>query len=528
MVALLSATAAAGPAPTTSPFSKAPYLQAPGPTTMTLVWESLENLPAKVRYGRGRRLDQVQEVAPPRTLLGVSTLSRTNVEAGVRTNVTSYAVTNAFYVYEALLSDLRPDTSYTYVVELGSQKSPRSRFRTFGQSPAEVRFVVYGDSRSQPKVHAAVARRFRQQRPDFILHTGDLVGRGRDYGLWARDLFDPLAGIIDHIPLLPTIGNHEEDGTNYLAYFHLPPPERWYAFDLGPVHVLTLDYHFERAAHEQFAFAQQDLRSSQAPWKVVFLHVPMFNVGGHGSTWGHDAYLPLFHETHVDVVVAGHSHVYERFRPVAPRAPGHAWPIVHITSGGGGASLYPVYDHPALASRASANHFIVFEATADRLKGRACLPSGKTLDRFELRKPPNGLALGAAAQAYPEEWLRTYFEAAPVLRGRVTSLPSNASPAQVVFTLRALTNAPGPVELEIRLAPDSTADYDFNESPLRVSLPAVGQTERSVQAQIRATGRRVVSAETGAALSPPLVFEARLRSGELDVLARGSPSIFSP
>ena len=529
MLAFLLAAAAAWPAPATSQFTKGPYLQAPGPTTMTLLWESLENLPAQVRYGQGRRLDRVQEVAPPRCMLGVSTRYRTNVVTGVQTNVTSYAVTNAFYVYAARLSDLRPDTSYGYVAELGSQASPPGRFRTFGQSPAEVRFVVYGDSRSQPRVHAKVADRLRKHRPDFILHTGDLVARGRDYGLWAREFFDPLARVIDHIPLLPSIGNHEEDATNYLAYFHLPPPERWYSFDLGPVHVLALDYHFERASHEQFAFAQQDLRNSRAPWKVVFVHVPMFNVGGHASTWGHDAYLPLFHETQVDLVLAGHSHIYERFQPVMPRKADRAWPIVHITSGGGGANLYPVYDHPALASRASTNHFIVFEATADRLKGRTYLTSGKTLDRFELRKTGADRAPGWAGQAYPEEWLRTYFEAAPLLRGRVASLPSKDRPAQVTFTLRPFTNAPGPVELEIRLAPDSTADYEWVGPPLRVSVPAmIDPPERPVQARVRATGRNLVSAKTGANLSPALVFEARLRSGDLDVVARGARSVLAP
>ncbi len=520
--------AAAEPALTASGFSKAPYLQAPGATTMTLLWESLEDVPSKVRYGRGRGLDHVQEVAPPRTMLGVSTRYRTNVVAGVRTNVTAFAVTNIFYVYEAPLTGLVPNTSYTYVVELGTERSRRGRFRTFGESPAEVRFVVYGDSRSQPRMHAALARRFGRYRPDFILHTGDLVARGRDYGLWGREFFDPLAGIIDHIPVLPAIGNHEEDGTNYLAYFRLPPPERWYAFDLGPVHMLALDYHYERASHEQFAFAQRDLRASRAPWKIVFLHVPVFNVGGHASTWGHETYLPLFHETHVDLVIAGHSHVYERFQPVAPGKAGLDWPIVHITSGGGGAPLYPVYDHPALACRASTNHFIVFEATADRLRGRTYLASGKTLDRFELRKENGRPAAVDAASVYPEEWLRAYSAAAPLLRGRLASLPSNDRSAEVTFMLQPLTNAPGPVELDIRVAPDSAADYEWVGPSLRVSVPAIGEPKRWVQAQVRATGRKPVTANPGAELSPPLVFEARLHSGALEVVARGGRSVLSP
>jgi hypothetical protein len=92
-LAFLLAAAEAWPAPPASCLTKGPYLQAPGPTTMTLRWELLENLPAMVRYGRGRNLDRVQDITPPRTMLGVSTRCRTNVVTGVRTNITSYAVT---------------------------------------------------------------------------------------------------------------------------------------------------------------------------------------------------------------------------------------------------------------------------------------------------------------------------------------------------------------------------------------------------------------------------------------------------
>jgi hypothetical protein len=518
-----------------SHFTKSPYLQAPGPDTMTLLWESQENLPAVVRYGAGPSLDRVQEVASPKLMAGVSTRYATNVVADLKanpptlkTNVVSYSVTNVFYVYEARLSPLRPDTAYSYVVQLGAESSPVARFRTFGRSPAEVRFIAYGDSRSNPREHAIVARQFLRHRPDFILHTGDLVARGTDYSLWSREFFDPLAGVIDHVPLLPAIGNHEENGTNYLTCFHLPAPERWYSFDLGPVHVLALDFHYERASDAQFAFAQQDLRSSQAPWKIVFLHFPMFNVGGHATTWGHEAYLPLFHETHVDLVLGGHSHIYERFLPTAPERGASAWPIVNITTGGGGAPLYSVYNHPALACYASTNHYVFFDATAERLRGWAYLTSGKVLDRFELRKAGPEHAPAWTSPVYPEEWLRTYFQAAPILQGQLSTVPSNGAPAQVTFTLKPLTNAPGPVDLEIRLAPDSQTNYLWDGPPLHVRLPDAGAPQRLARAQVRSSGRKAVSAKPGADLDPPLVFEARLQSGALDVTARGARSILAP
>lgn len=524
---LLAASASAGRAPVASLFTKSPYLQAPGPTTMMILWESWDERPAQVRFGEGGDLDQVASVAPPRAMIGISTRSRTNLTTGVRTNVTSYTVTNTFFVYEARLVDLKPDTSYSYVVEMGGQRSGVSRFRTFGTNPSEVRFIAYGDSRSNPQTHAAVARHFLRHKPDFILHTGDLVARGRDYSLWSREYFDPLQGIIDHVPVLPAIGNHEDNGTNYFAYFHLPQPERWYSFDLGAVHVLALDYHFQSATNEQFNFAQQDLLRSPAPWKVVFLHVPMFNIGGHASTWGHEAYLPLFHKARVDLVIAGHSHLYERFQPVTPKSDPGAWPVIHLTSGGGGATLYPVYEHPALARAVSTNHYIVFKANSRRLQGQAFLPSGRTLDRFELRKDPASREPVSRPKTYPEESLKAYFEAAPSLRGVAASLPTSNQPVRVTFTPQPITHAPGPVELEIRIAPDSAKDYVWMGEPLRVTLPPVGEKGTPVEASIRATGRSVIAGEPGASLTPPLFFEGRLRSGALDAVVRGHRSIRS-
>jgi hypothetical protein len=76
-------------------------------------------------------------------------------------------------------------------------------------------------------MHFVVASNFKRYSPDFILNTGDLVADGRRYELWGGEFFGPLADVIDEIPILPSIGNHEQDGKNYLSYLSLPGKERW-------------------------------------------------------------------------------------------------------------------------------------------------------------------------------------------------------------------------------------------------------------------------------------------------------------
>ncbi len=503
-------------------FLKGPYLQAPGADTMTIIWESPTNRPGLVHYGLSGRLDRELRLETPRELMVVSTNSVTKVTNSGRTNVTQMSVTNRVFLYEMTLTNLRPNSVYSYAAESDGLRLRPKKFKTFGAHPDKVTFITYGDTRTNPKTHAALAANFKRHSPDFILHTGDLVANGRRYDLWATEFFGPLAQVIDEVPILPCIGNHEADGINYLHYLHLPGQELWYSYDVGPMHVLSLDFRHEEAAHQQFEFARQDLAAAQAPWKIVILHYPVFNIGGHNTGWGHAAYLPLFHAAKVDLVMAGHSHIYERFRPIASKSGTESWPITHITTGGGGAPLYASYPHPALVASATTNHFVLIEATPASLKGRALTTRGAVLDKFELKKRNGQPPPQYFAQVYPEETLKLSFDAAPSLTGGATSAPATNAPAQVMFTLRPMKTAQLPVELEIGLTPDAASYYEIEGGPLRVAPPSATESNRVVWATLKTTGKRKIEAEgRNRVLSPALVFQAKVTMGTVETIAYG-------
>ncbi|MBP9902874.1 MAG: metallophosphoesterase family protein [Verrucomicrobia bacterium] len=499
-------------------FLKGPYLQAPGADTMTILWESPTNRPGVVHYGLKGRRNQELWLDAPRELI----LEATKPGG----NVAGESVPGAVFLYEMTLTNLAANSVYTYSAETDGVRTPIRKFRTFGAHPNKVTFIAYGDTRSNPRLHAAIAANFKRYSPDFILHTGDLVSAGKRYDVWGKEFFEPLAQVIDEVPILPAIGNHEQDGINYLHYLHLPGKQTaWYAYDVGPVHVLSLDYRYEKATDEQFAFAQRDLQTAKAPWKVVILHVPMFNIGGHGSHWGHAAYLPLFHQAKVDLVIGGHSHIYERFHPVVPTTGPDAWPITHITTGGGGAPLYTTMPHPALASQVATNHFLVIEATPTKLKGRAFTTNNTLIDSFEMKKSRGRAAVMAKAKPYSEELLNLAFDVAPSLTAELAAVPGTDSPAKVMFTIRPLAKVSAPVELEIGLTPDSAAYYELKEGPVRVTSPGSTESNRVVWATVRATGQKSADAAgTRKELSPALVFQARIRSGSGETLAYGQKS----
>jgi len=505
--------------------SKGPYLQAPGSNVMTILWESLTNHPATVSFGSRNHRDKNFGPITPRTMVGLTPRKYTNIVTSItnglsvtKTNVKRGHLTNLFYLYEARLTELKAGATYFYSIQVGASATASHQFKTFSGKSDTVRFIAYGDSRSDPKTHRALAKRFPAAAPDFILHTGDLVMDGREYGLWSKQFFDPLEDVIDRVPVLPVPGNHEEDLKNYLAYFHIPGGKRWYSFDAGPVHVVALDYHFEKASHEQFKFAREDLLNSRAPWKVVFLHYPMFNYGHHNSAWGHQAYLPLFHEAKVDLVLSGHSHLYERFRPIARKDQRDDWAITFITTGGGGAELGNPYEHPAHGKCIATNHFVAFEATEKTLRGRAITTNGTVIDSFEVKKTRGVQSKSYLAQVYPEEWLATSIEVGASLLGKLAAVPTNTATTPVMFSLAPLKTAERPLNLEITLADESLPFYEIEEGLLRVSTPDLCESNQVIWASVRATGAKKIK---GPELSPPLVFRARIRGGTGEMLAYG-------
>lgn len=501
-------------------FLKGPYLQAPGVDTMTIMWESPTNQPGIVRLALNGRFDREVRLERPRPLMGVSRYSVTNATQSGEVKTNQITTTNLVFLYEITLTNLRPGSVYAYMAETDGVRVPPKKFRTFAPHPQKVRFIAYGDTRTNPKTHQAVAARFKKQLPDFILHTGDLVAAGKRYDLWSKEFFGPLASVIDEVPFLPTIGNHEEDGSNYLHYVHLPGNELWYSYDAGPVHVLALDYRHEKETHEQFEFAKSDLMTSKAPWKIVTLHHPVFNIGGHGTGWGHASYLPLFHEAKVDLVLVGHSHLYERFRPMASPSGPDAWPITHVTTGGGGAPLTSSYPHPALMARAMTNHYVVIDATATSLRARVFTTNDALIDSFELKKRNGKPSAEYLAQVYPEEMMRLSFIASTNLAAGVASVPASTLPAQAMFTIHPLRSTP--VELEIMLTLNSAPFYDMPEGPLRVTAPVTGEPSKVYWTRVHATGRDTVTARgRNRELSPPLTFQARVRSGGMETLAYG-------
>lgn len=497
--------------------SKGPYLQAPGSNTMTILWEAPIEYKCVVHYGINS-LENTLKVNKPKKVQG--NLSSSTVSGALAT-ITGSSKTN-FYLYEVTLTGLKPDTVYNYSLEIDGVKLPPKKFKTFSVRPEKVTFIAYGDTRTRPDIHAKIARWFKGYSPEFILHTGDLVSRGSRYTVWSREFFGPLTNVIDEIPLFPILGNHEEKSELYFNYFKLPFKENYYDFVDGPVHIVCLDYHYSKQTDEQFKFAKNALESSKSPWKIVVVHNPLFNVGGHTTGWGHKYYLPLFHQTKVDVVIAGHSHIYERFFPLAPRSMPNAQPITHITSGGGGAPLHKSKPHPALAAHSPTNHFLVFEATSNSLKGICVRIDGAIIDSFELVKSNGFYTADYLKKTLPVEPIRLSLEAATNLVARVPAIPPYGQPIPVLLKMVPLPSIDKPAKMKISLSDESKNYYAMESDPVVVTTPAPNGSDKNVWIKVKPLPTTRVRQLSNGELAPPLYFVAEVEAENDKALAIGS------
>lgn len=313
-------------------------------------------------------------------------------------------------VHEVHVCGLAPDTTYYYRVG-----GPGHWSETFEVSTGPAlgstdpwSFGVTGDSRGNEEDSWTISqRRLHDAGVDFEIFSGDAVVIGTVQTQWDQFLGATLAdfGVEDFLasrPLMMANGNHDNLSVNYLAQFALPQDvsdgevaqgEEWYSFDYGNAHFVSLnDTVLDSGVlgGEEAAWLRADLTAvdrAVTPWVFVFHHRPLYTCQ---STHAPDTSLrsnwqPIFDEFHVDIVFAGHNHVYERSEAifgleggqgvVAPHDSATGAPLfdtgvasgtVYVVAAGVGAPLYPVETScPTSREGLSVRNYVVVEIAGD-------------------------------------------------------------------------------------------------------------------------------------------------------------------
>ena len=231
----------------------------------------------------------------------------------------------AYYV--ARLRGLEAGHTYRYRVCTGEEASGWYEFHLPAMDEQETAFLYMGDIQDTigGMANQLLKKAFRQH-PDaeFLVCGGDLTERPTD-AFW-NETFESIDSIGQAMPVLTVTGNHD-----YLKAPICTLERRFslihsYFLDsmVGENQVFTVRYKdmqlFCLDSNREFFYLwtqrqwlSEQLAASEAKWKVVVVHHPLYSTRGKTNNliqrWMFD---DLIQENGVDLVLQGHEHVYAR------------------------------------------------------------------------------------------------------------------------------------------------------------------------------------------------------------------------
>ncbi len=412
---------------------RGPYLQRVTPSSVVVRWRTDQPTNSRVRYGAGL----TQQVTDPQ-----STTEHTVTLSGLQ------PATRYPYVVGTATADLSPvDDSY-YV-----KTAP-----PFGSNDP-VRLWVLGDfgteSERQKQGYDAFKTASQSRRPDLWIWLGDNAYSAGQDDEYQQKVFNYYPTDLRNLPFYAMPGNHDyhDDVNDYnVPYYALTTHPKqgeaggipsgtssYYSVDYGPVHFISLDsfgkeegkYRIWDTTGTQIQWLKRDLAANRdagtkRPWTIIAFHHAPYTQGSRNSDTEEDLILnrerltPIFERYNVDLVISGHSHIYERTYQMrghrglsttfdkklyavdttTGRYDGspNSCPIiqkngslVYIVNGSGGANSgrAPNYPHKAMVySYTDEGGSMLIDASENRLDAQWIAPSG-VLDRFTMLKKVN-------------------------------------------------------------------------------------------------------------------------------------------
>ncbi len=305
----------------------------------------------------------------------------------------TYGTSNEMRMHETRLCGLlSPETTYHYRVGGEGAWSPVHSFTTppaAGGSDT-LRIALGGDSRGSYGTWGTALSLMDSHEPDAIFISGDLTERGSDLEEWDAWLEAGLE-VLTRRAIIPAHGNHEFLAQGYFANFGLPGNEQWFNLALGPLDLVSLNDTVPDISHrdvDQPAFIDAVFGGSELPWRVAMHHQSMYSTcTRHGSyedlrtVWGE-----RFDAHEVELVVAGHNHVYERSVPIAEDAEStDGAGTVHVVTGGAGAPLYDEFEPEWFNVKAQAiEHYLIGDLGPSEGTFTAYDLDGNVLDSFTI------------------------------------------------------------------------------------------------------------------------------------------------
>ncbi len=466
---------------------RGPYLQNGTPTSAVLRWRTARPTDSRVSVG-----------STP------TSLGREIVDPTLTTE------------HEVTIDGLTPDTRYYYgfghtregrAVWLGGDET--TFFMTLPTGARPIRIWALGDSGTKnedaKRVRDAYAAHTGGRYTDVWLMLGDNAYDNGTDAEYQQAVFDMYPTFLRQSFLWPTIGNHETrnkhgvadvEGAPYMQMFTMPRAgeaggvasgsERYYSFDYGDVHFINLDSMTTTGESDlltrsfpgaMITWLQEDLAANTKRWTIAYWHHPPYTKGTHDSDKAGDyesalvrrSVLPLLEAAGVDLVLSGHSHVYERSylldghygtsatlteqmkKSSGSGDPGDTGPYakpalpkgnqgaVYVVAGASGKVGPGSLNHPAMRVSFSRLGSMVIDVDGDRLDARYLRDTGFIDDQFTIYKGtenalPKAVVTAPAAGASVAEGTTVPLAATVTDDGAITKVEFYRTPNVLVGT----------------------------------------------------------------------------------------------
>jgi tartrate-resistant acid phosphatase type 5 len=296
----------------------------------------------------------------------------------------------------AVLERLRDEQERWVSLERGTMlpKFFRSPAPVFTAAPADrpVRVVAFGDFGTGSAAQMALGKTlatYHASRPfDLGITLGDnfySVGMEspsdpRWQSQW-EEVYGPLG-----ITFYAALGNHDwghpDSPAAEILYSARTTtwrmPSSYYTFSAGPVQFFALDTQSVALSERQLRWLDTELSRSQARWKIVYGHHPIFSGGAYDDRPDLISKLLPLLRNRVDAYICGHDHNLQALQPDAN--------VRFYIAGGGGAGLYDLrpYERSVFSSRS--NGFAVIDADRTQMTVSLVDGNGATLYTDTIKK----------------------------------------------------------------------------------------------------------------------------------------------
>lgn len=257
---------------------------------------------------------------------------------GTFANAVSYSGTTDKYrdqyIHKVYVDNLEAGTSYTYRVgDAAKDLWGATCTVTTDDSDDKFSFITIADvqaSSDENFAHAALTLKGALEiapEASFVANLGDYVNDNtNDEWDW---YFKNFAFANNNYTQVPVAGNHDGNITNkfntncFKNIFALDESDNqslegvYYSFDYGNTHIAVLNTNdMYPMTQAQRNWLINDMKQSDATWKIIMMHRSLYSAGKNinkpDTVIMRNVLLPIIDELDIDMVYAGHDHMYLR------------------------------------------------------------------------------------------------------------------------------------------------------------------------------------------------------------------------